>query len=65
MGYDSEGTPPHFKPDLDVDEKTEMITFKLSAEKDQVDVVGTVRTSGTEPKVNFQSSGTVAGWLID
>lgn len=52
VGFDST-RPPSFQPVLPVDPSAHMITFTLG-DRDQgdgVEVVGTIRTSGTEPKV--------------
>lgn len=53
-GYDS-SNPPSFFPSLPVDPSTHMISFALGDATEGVEVVGTVRTSGTEPKVRFFS----------
>ncbi|GAA5845911.1 hypothetical protein JCM9279_002421 [Rhodotorula babjevae] len=59
VGFDS-GNPPSFEPRLPVDRSAHMIGFVLGStraegegEGDGVEVVGTVRTSGTEPKIKF------------
>ncbi|BGP44057.1 hypothetical protein JCM10449v2_008114 [Rhodotorula kratochvilovae] len=58
VGYDS-SNPPSFTPALPIDRSAHMISFALgstdedAADKDGVEVVGTVRTSGTEPKIKF------------
>ncbi|KAK4701303.1 phosphoglucomutase, partial [Phenoliferia sp. Uapishka_3] len=54
IGYDS-SNPPSFKPTLPIDPSSHMISFALGdTEKgDGVRVTGTVRTSGTEPKIKF------------
>ncbi|SGY14219.1 BQ5605_C010g06107 [Microbotryum silenes-dioicae] len=58
IGYDS-ANAPSFEPSLPVDEKSHMISFKIGGE-DGVEVVGTVRTSGTEPKIKFYLEGSGA-----
>lgn len=55
VGYDS-SNPPSFKPDLPIDPKSHMISFAVSAEQG-INVTGTVRTSGTEPKIKFYLEG--------
>ncbi|TNY22254.1 phosphoglucomutase 1 [Rhodotorula diobovata] len=58
VGFDS-GNPPSFEPKLPVDRSAHMISFALGSvedgkgDGDGVEVVGTVRTSGTEPKIKF------------
>lgn len=60
VGFDS-GNPPSFEPKLPVDRSAHMISFALGSvehgkgDGDGVEVVGTVRTSGTEPKVRGAS----------
>ena len=53
IGYDS-ATPDHL-PSLPIDKSAHMISFEVGGE-DGVNVVGTVRTSGTEPKVSRDDS---------
>lgn len=61
VGFDS-GNPPSFEPKLPVDRSAHMISFALGSvedgkgDGDGVEVVGTVRTSGTEPKVRCCAS---------
>lgn len=50
VGYDSESRAPDHAPTLPVDKSAHMISFEVGGD-DGVNVVGTVRTSGTEPKV--------------
>lgn len=52
VGYDS-SNPPTYEPKLPLDRSAHMISFSLgdTDSGDGVEVVGTVRTSGTEPKV--------------
>ncbi|KAM0745899.1 phosphoglucomutase 1, partial [Meredithblackwellia eburnea MCA 4105] len=54
VGYAS-SNPPSYRPSLPVDPKTQMISFGLGGRGtgDGVEVTGTVRTSGTEPKIKF------------
>jgi phosphoglucomutase len=54
VGYDS-SNPPTFKPSLPIDPKSHMISFAVGSVDtgDGVEVTGTVRTSGTEPKVRL------------
>lgn len=52
VGYDS-SNPPSFTPSLPVDPKSHMISFGISNAGEGVEVTGTVRTSGTEPKIKF------------
>lgn len=58
VGYDS-SNPPTFKPSLPVSNSSHMITFTVGGDDGCV-VVGTVRTSGTEPKVKYYLEGTAA-----
>jgi phosphoglucomutase len=60
LGYDSSAPPPDYVPDLPVSSSSHMITFTLRqtsaatpSSEPIVDVVGTVRTSGTEPKIKY------------
>ncbi|KAI5478217.1 hypothetical protein MNV49_005282, partial [Pseudohyphozyma bogoriensis] len=59
VGYDS-STPDH-KPTLLVDPSSHMISFAVGStsegEGEGVEVTGTVRTSGTEPKFYLEGSG--------
>lgn len=52
VGYDS-SNPPTYEPKLPVDRSAHMLSFSLGDTEsgDGVEAVGTVRTSGTEPKV--------------
>ncbi|GAA6010497.1 hypothetical protein JCM11491_006967 [Sporobolomyces phaffii] len=52
VGYDSSSAPPDYVPSLPVDKSAHMISFEVGGD-DGVSVVGTVRTSGTEPKIKF------------
>ncbi|GEM12679.1 phosphoglucomutase 1 [Rhodotorula toruloides] len=54
VGYDS-ANPPSYEPRLPVDRSAHMISFSLGDTEsgDGVEVVGTVRTSGTEPKIKY------------
>ncbi|GAA5929729.1 phosphoribomutase PRM15 [Sporobolomyces koalae] len=52
VGYDSAAAPPDHLPALPVDKSSHMISFEVGGD-DGVSVVGTVRTSGTEPKIKF------------
>ncbi|GAA5856571.1 hypothetical protein JCM5353_004108 [Sporobolomyces roseus] len=52
IGYDSAAPAPDHLPSLPVDKSAHMISFEVGG-GDQVKVVGTVRTSGTEPKIKF------------
>ncbi|BGP12039.1 hypothetical protein JCM10049v2_007959 [Rhodotorula toruloides] len=54
VGYDSTN-PPTYEPKLPVDRSAHMISFSLGETEsgDGVEVVGTVRTSGTEPKIKY------------
>ncbi|KAG9056419.1 Phosphoglucomutase-3 [Serendipita sp. 407] len=55
-GFDST-RPPHFQPDLPLS-GGHMITFRAgSLEHDNVEVVLTIRTSGTEPKIKYYLEG--------
>lgn len=58
VGYDS-SNPPSFEPSLPVSSGSHMITFTVGGDDDCV-VVGTVRTSGTEPKVKYYLEGRAA-----
>ncbi|GAA5831553.1 hypothetical protein JCM11251_000746 [Rhodosporidiobolus azoricus] len=57
IGYDS-STPTH-EPTLPTDKTAHMISFRVGSTKkeeeqgDEIQVEGTVRTSGTEPKIKF------------
>ncbi|KAK4057257.1 hypothetical protein OIO90_001754 [Microbotryomycetes sp. JL221] len=58
VGYDSSNGPT-FEPDLPVDKHAHMISFAVG-DRDQgdgVQVTGTIRTSGTEPKIKFYLEG--------
>lgn len=52
IGYDSAASPPEYLPSLPIDKSAHMISFEVGG-NDNVNVVGTVRTSGTEPKIKF------------
>ncbi|GAA5950012.1 hypothetical protein JCM3765_004164 [Sporobolomyces pararoseus] len=52
IGYDSSSSPPDYQPSLPIDKSSHMISFEVGGD-DGVSVVGTVRTSGTEPKIKF------------
>ncbi|GAA5913424.1 phosphoribomutase PRM15 [Sporobolomyces salmoneus] len=52
IGYDSSSPAPDHLPTLPVDKSSHMISFEVGGD-DGVSVVGTVRTSGTEPKIKF------------
>ncbi|KAG8825760.1 Phosphoglucomutase-3 [Serendipita sp. 399] len=55
-GFDSTRSP-HFQPDLPLS-GGHMITFRAgSLEQDNVEVVLTIRTSGTEPKIKYYLEG--------
>ncbi|GAA5986375.1 hypothetical protein JCM11641_005360 [Rhodosporidiobolus odoratus] len=62
VGYDS--STVENKPTLPVDPSAQMISFRVGGEgereEDKIVVEGTVRTSGTEPKIKFylEASGT-------
>ncbi|SCV69727.1 BQ2448_1121 [Microbotryum intermedium] len=62
VGYDS-ANAPSFEPRLPIDEKSHQISFKVGGE-DGVEVVGTVRTSGTEPKIKFYLEGSASDRLL-
>lgn len=51
VGYDSASPGPDHIPSLPIDKSAHMISFEVGGD-DGVNVVGTVRTSGTEPKVS-------------
>ncbi|GAA6013575.1 hypothetical protein JCM10207_004779 [Rhodosporidiobolus poonsookiae] len=59
LGYDSTAPAPDHTPALPVDKTAHMISFRVGSvdaaqeQKDGVEVEGTVRTSGTEPKIKF------------
>ncbi|GAA5852110.1 hypothetical protein JCM8547_000160 [Rhodosporidiobolus lusitaniae] len=56
IGYDSSSPlgPSHaFQPSLPTDPTAHMISFRVSSNGGEVAVEGTVRTSGTEPKIKF------------
>ncbi|GAA6061545.1 hypothetical protein JCM10212_002752 [Sporobolomyces blumeae] len=58
IGYDSSQPGPDHVPRLPVDRSAHMISFEVGSrtgedDDDDVQVVGTVRTSGTEPKIKF------------
>ena len=57
VGYESD--QPSFKPTFPVDPSSHMISFAVGDTKsgDGVEVTGTVRTSGTEPKIKFYLEG--------
>ncbi|ORY87393.1 hypothetical protein BCR35DRAFT_320944 [Leucosporidium creatinivorum] len=61
VGFDS-SNPPSFEPNLPIDPKTHMISFAVGStvSGDGVEVTGTVRTSGTEPKIKFYLEGSGA-----
>lgn len=63
VGFDSLNAPS-FAPTLPVDPSAQMISFTLgTTEQDEtrdevtVTVTGTIRTSGTEPKIKFYLEG--------
>ncbi|KAM0789290.1 hypothetical protein ACM66B_000130 [Microbotryomycetes sp. NB124-2] len=58
VGYDSSNAPS-FEPDLPIDRHAHMISFAVGdrGSGDGVQVTGTVRTSGTEPKIKFYLEG--------
>lgn len=55
IGYDS-SNPPSFKPALPLSPGN-MITFKAGDEGAEQEVVLTIRTSGTEPKIKYYLEG--------
>lgn len=65
ISYDT-SNPPSFLPDLPCDPKSHMISFALTIPSsedggDGVEVTGTIRTSGTEPKIKFYLEGSGKG----
>lgn len=56
VGYDS-SNPPSFTPNLPIDPKTHMISFAVGDTTSGFEATGTVRTSGTEPKIKFYLEG--------
>jgi len=55
IGYDS-SNPPSFKPTLPLSSGN-MITFRAGNEAARQEVVLTIRTSGTEPKIKYYLEG--------
>jgi phosphomannomutase len=55
VGYDS-SKAPSYQPTLPVSTSSQMVTFRVR-ESNGMDVVFTLRTSGTEPKIKFYSEG--------
>lgn len=61
VGFDSLNAPS-FAPTLPVDPSAQMISFTLGTTeqdetREEVTVTGTIRTSGTEPKIKFYLEG--------
>lgn len=61
VSYDT-SNPPSYTPDLPCDPKSHMISFALTIPGEhEVQVTGTIRTSGTEPKIKFYLEGSGKG----